>query len=65
MRAGRLAQLGIMRVLTREELHPRRLSALMQEGISLRSRSTVDIDLSGAEKTVGWLTANPALRKGL
>jgi len=25
----------------------------------------VDIDLSGAEKTVGWLTGNPALRKRL
>ena len=65
MRAGRLAQLGVMRVLTKEELHPRRLSAIMQEGISHRSRSTVDIDLSGAEKTVGWLMENPALPERL
>ena len=65
MRAGRLAQLGVMRVLTKEELHPRRLSAIMQEGISHRSRSTVDIDLSGAEKTVGWLMENPTLQERL
>ena len=60
LRAGRLAQLGIMRVLTDEELHPRRLSALMEKGIALRSRSPVDIDLSGAENTVRWLLGNPA-----
>jgi predicted glycosyltransferase len=60
LRAARLAQMGILQVLTDEELHPRRLSAIMQKGISLRSRSTVDIDLSGAENTVRWLMGNPA-----
>jgi predicted glycosyltransferase len=63
LRAGRLAQLGVMRVLTREELRPQRLSALLQEGLSLRSRPTVDIDLSGAERTVGWLMGNPAFQE--
>lgn len=61
LRAVRLAELGILQVLTDEELHPRRLSAIMQQGISLRSRSAVDIDLSGAESTAGWLLENPAL----
>jgi predicted glycosyltransferase len=60
LRAARLAQLGIMRVLTDEELRPRRLSAIMENGIALRSRSFVDIDLSGAENTVRWLLGNPA-----
>jgi predicted glycosyltransferase len=60
LRASRLAQLGILRVLTDEELHPRRLSALMEKGIALRSRSLVDIDLNGAENTVRWLSGNPA-----
>ena len=60
LRAARLAQMGILQVLTDEELQPRRLSAIMQKSISLRSRSIVDIDLSGAENTVKWLLENPA-----
>ena len=64
LRAARLARLGILRVLTDEELHPRRLSAIMQKGISLRSRAPVDIDLNGAETTVRWLTGNPPLLEG-
>jgi predicted glycosyltransferase len=60
LRAERLAQMGILRVLTDEELQPRRLSAIMQKSISLRSRSIADIDLSGAEHTVKWLLGNPA-----
>ncbi|MDP1993272.1 MAG: glycosyltransferase [Syntrophales bacterium] len=60
LRAARLAQLGILRVLTDEELRPGRLSAIMQKGIALRSRSLVDIDLNGAENTVRWLLGNPA-----
>lgn len=61
LRAVRLAELGILQVLTDAELHPRRLSAIMQQGISLRSRSIVEIDLSGAESTVRWLLEKPAL----
>lgn len=64
LRAARLARLGILRVLTDEELHPRRLSAIMQKGISLRSRAPVDIDLNGAETTVRWLTGNPPPLEG-
>ena len=59
LRAARLAQMGILQVLTDEELHPQRLSAIMQKGISLQSRSAVDIDLNGAENTVRWLSENP------
>ncbi len=65
LRAVRLAELGILRVLTDEELYPRRLNTIMQKGISLQSRSAVDIDLSGAESTVRWLLENPALPKRL
>ncbi len=59
LRASRLSQLGILRVLTDEELYPRRLSAIMEKSIALRSRSLVDIDLNGAENTVKWLLGNP------
>lgn len=65
LRAVRFAQMGILQVLTDEELHPRRLSAIMQKGMSLQSRSIVDIDLSGAESTVRWLLGNPALLERL
>jgi predicted glycosyltransferase len=60
LRALRLAQFGVLQVLSEEDLHPRRLSAIMQQAISLRSRSTADIDLSGADSTVKWLLGNPA-----
>ena len=65
LRAARLAGLGILQVLTDEELHPRRLNTIMQKCISVRSRSAVDIDLSGAESTVRWLSENPALSERL
>jgi predicted glycosyltransferase len=60
LRAARLAQMGILQVLTDEELQPRRLSALMEKGMALRSRPLADIDLNGAENTVRWLLGNPA-----
>ena len=63
LRAMRLAQLGILQVLTDEELHPRRLSAIMEQCISFRVRSIVDIDLNGAENTVKWLSENPTSLK--
>jgi predicted glycosyltransferase len=58
LRAGRLAQLGILQVLSDEELQPRRLSTMMEQVLSLRSHSPVAIDLNGAETTAGWLTGN-------
>jgi predicted glycosyltransferase len=63
LRAARLAELGILRVLTDEELQPQRLSAIVQQGISLRTRSILDIDLSGAESTVRWLMGNPEFQE--
>lgn len=65
LRAGRLAQLGILQILSDEELDPRRLSNIMQQNITPRSRSIVDIDLNGAESTARWLSGNPALRERL
>jgi predicted glycosyltransferase len=58
LRAGRLSQLGILRVLSNEDLQPQRLSAMMEQVLSLRSRSPVDIDLNGAKTTVRWLMEN-------
>lgn len=65
LRAGRLAQLGILQVLSDEELDPRRLSAVMQQRISLRFRSIAAIDLSGAENTARWLLGNPGFLEKL
>jgi predicted glycosyltransferase len=65
LRALRLAQFGVLQVLSEEDLHPRRLSAIMQQAISLRSRSTADIDLSGAASTARWLSGNPFWREKL
>jgi predicted glycosyltransferase len=59
LRAVKLAQIGVLQVLSEEDLYPRRLSALMQQAISLRSRSKADIDLNGADNTVKWLLRNP------
>ena len=63
LRAARLAQLGILQVLTDEELHPWRLSAIMERCLSFRVRSNADIDLNGAEHTVRWLSENPTSLK--
>lgn len=62
LRAARLAQMGILKVLTDEELQPQLLSAIMRQSLSFHVRSSRDIDLSGAESTVRWLLENPALQ---
>lgn len=63
LRAVRLAGLGILEVLSEEDLHPRRLCAIMRQRITLRSRSVAGIDLNGAENTARWLVGNPAAKE--
>jgi predicted glycosyltransferase len=63
LRAVRLAELGILQVLSEEDLHPPRLCAIMRQGITLRSRSVSGIDLNGAENTARWLLGNPAAKE--
>jgi predicted glycosyltransferase len=55
LRAARLAQLGILQVLSDEDLRPQHLSARMEQALSRRSRTSADIDLTGAESTARWL----------
>ena len=61
--AMRLAELGILQVLSEEDLHPPRLCDIMRRGITLRSRSVAGIDLNGAENTARWLIGNPAAQE--
>jgi len=55
LRAGRLADLGALRVLEDEELRPDRLAILMDQWISRSNRPSVNIDLNGAANTAKWI----------
>ena len=55
LRAGRLADLGALRVLEDEDLRPERLAILMDQWISRSPRPSVDIDLNGAANTAEWI----------
>jgi predicted glycosyltransferase len=55
LRAGRLADLGALRVLEDEDLHPDRLAAIMDQWISRSTRPTVNINLNGAANTAKWI----------
>jgi predicted glycosyltransferase len=56
LRAGRLADLGVLRVLEDEDLlHPDRLAVIMAQWISRSTRLTVNINLNGAANTAKWI----------
>ena len=55
LRAGRLADLGALRVLEDEDLHPDRLAVIMDQWISRSTRPTVNINLNGAANTAKWI----------
>ncbi len=55
LRAGRLADLGALRVLEDEDLHPDRLAVIMDQWISRPTRPTVNINLNGAANTAKWI----------
>jgi len=55
LRAGRLARLGLLEMLRDEDIQPHRLADLMEQALLNHSRSTVNIDLNGAENTKKWL----------
>ena len=55
LRAGRLADLGAIRVLEDEDLHPDRLAVIMNQWISRSMRPTIHINLNGAANTAKWI----------
>ena len=55
MRAGRLAEIGALKVITRRDLSPQRLERLINQSLSLESATTFDLDIDGANRTARWL----------
>jgi predicted glycosyltransferase len=55
MRASRLAQKGILKIVADEDLEPDRLAGVMARALSTADRQTVGIDLNGAANTATWL----------
>ena len=55
LRAGRLADLGVLRVLEDADLRPDRLAVIMDQWISRATQPTVNINLNGAENTAKWI----------
>ena len=55
LRAGRLADLGALRVLEDADLRPDRLAVIMDQWISRATRPTVNINLNGAVNTAKWI----------
>ena len=55
LRARRLADLGVIRVLEDEDLRPDRLARIMDQWISRTPRPFVNINLNGAVNTSKWI----------
>jgi len=55
LRAGRLAGLGVLRMLENEDLDPDRLAAIMDDWMSRSRRPAVNINLNGAANTARWI----------
>ncbi len=55
LRAERLAELGVLRVLEDEDLRPDRLAHIMDQRLSNPTRPTVNINLNGAVNTAKWI----------
>ena len=55
LRARRLADLGVLRVLEDEDLRPDRLARIMDQWISRTPRPFVNINLNGAVNTSKWI----------
>lgn len=55
LRAERFAELGAMRVLDDEDIHPQRMAAIMAQTLDSPPRMRADVDLDGAENTAKWV----------
>ena len=55
MRAARLAEIGALKVLGKQDLEPGRLGQLIDMSLSQGSSADFDVNLNGAAATAGWL----------
>ena len=55
LRAGRLADLGVIGVLEDEDLRPERLAGIMDQWIAGSRRPNIHINLNGAANTAKWI----------
>ena len=55
MRADRLAGIGALKVITRQDLAPQRLERLIHHSLSLKSAGPFDLHMDGANRTARWL----------
>jgi predicted glycosyltransferase len=55
MRADRLAGIGALKVITRQDLAPQRLERLIHRSLSLKSAVSFDLLMDGANRTARWL----------
>jgi predicted glycosyltransferase len=55
MRAARLEEMGVLKVVDDEDLDPDRLAGMMARGLSAAERLPVKIDLNGAANTAAWI----------
>jgi predicted glycosyltransferase len=55
MRADRLAGIGALKVITRQDLAPQRLERLIDRSLSLKSAASFDLRMDGANRTARWL----------
>jgi len=59
LRARKLAEYGVVRVLSESELQPVRLAAAIQRRLQDEPFARSPVDLNGAERTAQWLCAQP------
>jgi predicted glycosyltransferase len=57
LRAQRLQDMGVLRLLGDAELEPSRLADLMEQMLMRSERPDPGIDLNGAEATAAWVDA--------
>ena len=55
MRAGRLAEIGALKVISQQDLTPQRLAQLMDRSLAQNFSASFDVDLNGANCTARWL----------
>jgi len=55
MRAARLDQMGVLKIVADEDLDPQRLAGLIAQVLSAADRVPVGIELNGAANTAAWL----------
>jgi predicted glycosyltransferase len=63
MRAGRLAEIGALNVITRQDLSPPRLGQIIDRSLAHNSSASFNVDLDGANRTARWLERGAQKRR--